>query len=82
MTYGMDDEGVLCAQNLIDDSVIADPELVEAGEITRQRKRLDRFDVLCKPLDPPDDAARDLPIESGKLARAPSRMRRLYIRIR
>ena len=69
MSNRVDYEGLLCLQNLVDNPVIANPELEETGELTAQGLRSNGIEILCKPPQPRGDTVRDRAIEPCKLAR-------------
>jgi hypothetical protein len=68
MPDGVNNDRRHVGQDFVDDPIIADPKLIEAGKLASQALRLDRVEILGQPADPLHDSSRDLAIESSKLA--------------
>ncbi len=68
MSERMNHYDVFAVQDLVDDPIVAHPELVEIGKIAGKRLWLEGIEVLGKPVESFHDPNPDLSVEVGELA--------------
>jgi hypothetical protein len=59
---------LLCVQYLIDDPIVTDSQLVQAGEAAVQGLRSDCAEIRCQPTNALDDATRFRPVKPRQVA--------------
>ena len=68
MPYMVDHNGMLTLKNLVQNTVVTHPKLVEIGEIASQRFHPDIIQISGQPVDALDHAATNRPVQTRQLA--------------
>ena len=67
VTNEMNDDGLRITENLVHDPVVADPKLVQTGQVACKGLGLDIVQVCSQPANAPDNTATNGPVQTGQL---------------